>query len=119
MKDYLSIVKHEDSLTVCFYIENDKILEIGERMNEVNEEAYMNGENWSAFLDQYLAADHSEILDNMDPDPEAGMYAAYFELTPENENRAKKMVDLIEDLIENESKIFEFLESHGDEIEWD
>ena len=42
MSDYVKIIKDENSLSVCLYIEQKKLLEIGEKMNEINEEAYMN-----------------------------------------------------------------------------
>ncbi len=45
MNDYVSIVKYETVWSVCFYIEKDKPFKIDEKMNELNEEAYMNGYN--------------------------------------------------------------------------
>jgi hypothetical protein len=45
MNDYVSIVKTQKSLSVCLYVEQDKLLSVGERMNELNENAYMNGYN--------------------------------------------------------------------------
>ncbi len=118
-KDYVSIVKHENSLSVCFYLEQDKPFRIGEKMNELNEEAYMNGYNWEAFFDYYLTKHSSEVIKNMDPDPEAGMYVACYDLTSENEKKAEKFVEIIEDLIENEDKLYEIVKNEGNDIEWD
>ncbi len=119
MKDYTAIVKHEASLSVCFYIEQDKPFNIGEKMNELNEEAYMNGYNWEAFFNYYLSKYHKDVFENMDTDPEAGMYVAYYDLTPENEKKAEKFTEIIENLIENEEKIYEIVKNEGNEIEWD
>lgn len=88
-------------------------------MNEINEEAYMNGYNWDAFFNYYLAKNAPDILENMESDPEAGSYAAYFEDTRENEERAKRFADIIISLIENEEDIYKILREKGDEIEWD
>ncbi|TCI90623.1 Imm51 family immunity protein [Tenacibaculum sp. M341] len=119
MKDYVSIRKHETSLSVCFYIEKDKPFKIGEKMKQYNEEAYMNGYNWEAFFNYYLAKNYSEITINMNTDPEAGMYVAYYDLTSENEQRAENFVTIIENLIENEDTLYEIVKNEGNEIEWD
>ena len=121
MKDYLRIVKHEESnsLSVCFYIEQPKVLAIGNRMNEMNENAYMNGYNWEAFLNRYLALTHPAVLEGMGKDPEAGMYVAYYKMNSDNEQKANQLVKIIEHLVENESDLFQFLQQQGNQIEWD
>ncbi len=121
MKDYIEIVKSEEykSLTVRFYNEKDKPLKIGEKMCQINEEAYMNGYNWDAFLNYYLQKNNPEILEGLDPDPEAGSYFAHYELTKKNEEKAKKFSEIIIDLIENEDKIYEIVKNEGNNIEWD
>ncbi len=119
MQDYLAVIKHEDSLSVCFYIENDKPFAIGEKMNKIHDYAYMNGYNWEAVLDYYLTKNHPEILENMGSDPEAGMYVAYYDLTAENEEKARQLVEVIEDLVENEEKLYQLIKEDGDKIEWD
>ncbi len=43
---------------------------------EEKDEAYMNGYNWEAFLNFYLAKYFPEVMTGMSSDPEAGMYAA-------------------------------------------
>ena len=87
--------------------------------NEINEEAYMNGYNWDAFFNYYLEENAPDILESMESDPEAGSYAAYFEDTAENEQKAKRFADIIISLIENEEEIYKILREKGDEIEWD
>ena len=116
------------NIVLLFQNEVEKTLAIGEQMNEINEEAYMNGYNWDAFFNYYLAENAPDILESMesDPilesmesDPEAGSYAAYFEDTAENEQKAKRFADIIISLIENEEEIYKILREKGDEIEWD
>ncbi len=121
MKDYIAKIKHEGSgsISVCFYIEQDEIMSIGEKMEAINDMAYMNGYNWEAFLDYYLKKNHAEVLEGMGHDPEAGMYVAYYKGTAEDDKRADKLVEIIKDLVENESKIYKIVEEEGDEIEWD
>ena len=88
MADYTAIIKHGGSLSVCFYIEHDKPFAIGGKMSEINEEAYMNGYNREAFFDYCLPKYAPGVADGMETGPEAGVYAAYYPLTPENEARA-------------------------------
>ena len=119
MADYVKVLKYESGITVCFYIEDDEIFAIGEKMNELCDEAYMNGYNWEAFLSHYLKKNAPDLLEGMEPDPEAGMYAAYYSLTPENEQKAARFAELITSLIENEEELYRIVQEEGEEIEWD
>lgn len=108
----------QGNIVLYFGNENEKPLAVGHKMNEINEEAYMNGYNWDAFFNYYLAENAPDILENMESDPEAGSYVAYFEDTEENEQKAKRFADIIISLIENE-EIYKILQEKGAEIEWD
>ena len=56
----------------------------------------------------------------IDPDSEAGMYSVYIEdVNEETKDLAKRFVDIIEHLVENEHEIYDFLEEHAADIEWD
>lgn len=115
----VKVFKNENTIEVCFFIEHKSILAIGEKMNEINENAYMNGYNWEAFLKSYLEQKNPELLEEMETDPEAGTYVAYYKLTKENEDKAEKFSKLIQSLIENNEKIYTFLRENGNEIQWD
>lgn len=119
MEEYVIVTKEEDYISICFYIEQQKPFTIGEKMNEINEEAYMNGYNWEAFFNYYLEKNEPELLDGLDTDPEAGMYAAYYDVTPENEVKAEKFGKIICALIENEEELYRIVREEGDAIEWD
>lgn len=117
--DYIKINKSDHGIDVWFYNENDKPFAIGEKMNEINEEAYMNGYNWDALFNYYLAKYAPDILEELDSDPEAGSYAAHFALSEENEKRAERFVEMIISLIENEEELYRIVREKGAEIEWD
>jgi len=108
-----------NNVTICFHNEKDKPFAIGEKMNEFNEMAYMNGYNWNAIFTYYLSEKHPELLEGLEPDPEAGSYFAHYKLTPENVAKAEKFKNIIVDLIENEEKLYELVKNEGDKIEWD
>lgn len=109
----------QGNIVLYFGNENKKPLAVGQKMNEINEEAYMNGYNWDAFLNYYLTGNAPDILESMESDPKAGSYVAYFDDTAENEQKAKRFADIIIFLIENEEEIYKILREKGDEIEWD
>lgn len=117
--EYVKVIKSEDYISVCFYIEEEKPFAIGEKMGEIHEDAYMNGYNWEAFLNYYIENNAKELLDGLDTDPEAGMYTAYYDMLPENEVKAQKLANIISSLIENEEEIYSIVRDKGDEIEWD
>lgn len=119
MADYVKSFTTDDYAEVCFYIEHDNILAIGGKMNGIDENAYMNGYNWEAFFNCYLAKNAPELLEGMETDPEAGMYVAYYKLSDGNAAKAKRFEELIISLVENERELYDFLRENGGEIEWD
>lgn len=119
MADYVKVFNMENIVDICFYIDQDKILAIGDKINEICEYAEMSGYNWEALLNYYLEYNAPELLDGLGTDPEAGMYAAYYDLSSENEKKAEKFADIITHLVENEEELYSFVREHGDEIEWD
>ncbi len=119
MSKIANVVTGENYISVNFDVE-DKVLEIGEHMNELCDEAYMNGYNWEAFLNHYLEINAPEILSAIDTDSEAGMYSAYFnDVTEENKALAERYAEIINGLFENEDEIYSFLEDNAGDIEWD
>ncbi len=119
MKDYVKISKYDDCYDLAFYIEDEKVMAVGEKLEEINENAYMNGENWGILLDFYIEKTAPEFIDTYEVDAEAGMYAATFENSPEGEKAAQAMADIIISLVEDENKLINFVSEFGDEIEWD
>lgn len=119
MDSYVKWFKEDKYAEVCFYIDEQKIMEIGDKMNEIDEYAYMNGYNWEAFFNYYLEVNAPDLLEGMKTDPEAGMYVAYYDITPENEKKAEKFAEIINSLVENEEELYKFLRDNGDKIEWD
>lgn len=119
MPEYLDINSDKENISLVFYIEDKNIMEIGSKIERINSDAYMNGYNWEAFLNYYLQKQSPDVLENMDSDPEAGMYIAYYENVPENVVKVNKFKEIIEYLIENPDDIYEIVREHGNEIEWD
>ena len=52
--DYVKIMKYGNIINLTFNIEQDKPFDIGEKMNEICADAYMNGYNWEAFFNYCL-----------------------------------------------------------------
>lgn len=117
--EYAELFRDEDYFRVCFWIEEPQILAIGEKLEAINDQAYMNGYNWEALLRYYLEQNAPEVLEGMEPDPEAGSYAAYYPRRPENEAKAEKLLETICGLAEDEEGLCRLVREHGDEIEWD
>ena len=114
-----SVIKSEKSVSVCLFCESQRILDIGQKMGQINPEAYMNGYNWAEFLLYYLNIAAPDLLDSLEDDPEAGMCCLYYPLTRENEKKAERLHQMICDLIEDEERIYRLLREHGGKILWD
>lgn len=119
MNDYVSTYKYSNWVGVMFVVEAEKPFAVGQRLNDAHKMAYMNGYNWAALLDWYLAQNDPGLLEGLDHDPEAGSYSGIYPLTPENEVKAEKLAETIRDLVNNEEETFLLIQEHGDEIEWD
>lgn len=119
MRDYVSVLKYGNNVGVFFDVEAEKPFNLGKKMNAAHEMAYMNGYNWAALLDWYLGQHDPSLLEGLDADPEGGSYAAYYPLTPENEAKAEKVVEIIRALVEDEDGSCRLVREHGGEIEWD
>ncbi len=118
MSSYFSIVKQEDAVSGVFNIKEDKVFHIRHKINQINEDAYMNGYNREALLNYYLEEKCANLLDEMDVDSEASTYVAYYHLTKESIEKSKKAMSLMTEFIENEEKLFEFVIENNNEILW-
>lgn len=119
MSDYLQVFQFDGELSLTLDAGDDKVLAVGQKMEEANPDAYMNGYNWEAFWSYYLQKKDPDILSGMKTDPEAGMYAAYWPLSPENEARAGRFEELIRSLVEDGEELCRILREEGGAIEWD
>jgi hypothetical protein len=117
MTDFTSKSEHDGQYSVYFNIEDEKVMAIGEKMEAINEEAYMNGYNWEAFLNHYLQTNQPELLDGIDTDSEAGTYVAVYDKA--DSDKADKLVGVINGLVNDPDKIYSFLKQNGENIEWD
>lgn len=116
---YVRIIDDGDGkIAVLLEVEHDKVLELGDRLGEINEAAYMNGYNWDALIRHYLKNNAPDILEAMDTDPEAGLYDAYFKESDANRDKAKRLADMLTSLINNEQELCRIVREEGDKINW-
>lgn len=116
MNNFVTKNENDDQFSVYFNIEADEVMAIGEKMEAINEQAYMNGYNWEAFLNCYLQNNNPELLDGLDTDSEAGTYVALYDKS--DSDKADKLVSVINELVNNPGKIYSFLEEKGENVEW-
>lgn len=119
MSKYVNVGVYDDGISLTFNITGDEPFAIGEKMNEIDYRAYMNGYNWEAFLFHYLSKHNPNVLEGFDTDPEAGMFAGYYDYSEENIAKAKEFEKIIIHLLENEDEIYAFLKKEVENIDWD
>ncbi len=120
MATFVELHTGEDSISVSFDVGTPAIMTLGERMNELCPEAYMNGYNWDVFLNAYLEENKPEVLEEIESDPEAEMYCVYFnEVNDETKAMAEELAAMIEDLLSDEDAVLSFLKNNEDSIGWD
>jgi hypothetical protein len=133
MADYVKkiITENPKCISICFFIEQNIVMEMGKKIKKTVSNTFgkiiirlfpnvalMNGYDWEAFINYYLQKNHLNILLNMQTDPEAGMYVAFYNFSAENEKKADKLIDIIIELMENESKLLEKIKTDGKLIKW-
>ena len=119
MSDYVSVFQYKDNVGISFDVGAEKPFHVGEQMNAAHEMAYMNGYNWDAFFNYYLAENAPDILEGLESNPEAGSYTAFCEPGGENEKKAERFAQIIISLIEHEDELYQIVREKGDEVEWD
>ena len=112
---FVSVNVEEDFISVSFDAGEEALMELGSKMNDVCESAYMNGYNWDAFINAYLSENEPGLLECIESDPEAEMYCVYVE----DEETAEALASVIEELLADESSVLSFLASNASSIEWD
>lgn len=117
MNTFVTKNENDEQISVYFNIEADEVMAIGEKMEAINDQAYMNGYNWEAFLNHYLQVNNPGLLDGLNTDSEAGSYVAIYDNA--QASKADGLIEVINSLMNNPAKIYSFLEENGEEIEWD
>jgi len=107
------------SISVCVYNENEGIFQLGERLNERFEEAYMNGYNWDALIRFYVGKVDPDLMKDVETDPEAGMFSAYMPHTADNLEKMRRFESHIRKLVSDEAALFKFIDENIEAIQWD
>ena len=108
-----------DSISVYVYNEHDELLALGKHINAKHEEAYMNGYNWDALIRFYVGQKDPELLAEVETDPEAAMFSAYMNYSPENLGKMKRFEVHVKTMLSNNDELIAFVNANSDKIEWD
>ena len=108
-----------DSISLCVFIENEDLLQLGDRINAKYEQAYMNGYNWDALITHYVKKRNPDLANLVTSDPEAGMYSAFMAFSDDNLAKMKMFESYVRELLSDEQKLMEFISENESEIEWD
>ena len=79
----------------------------------------MNGYNWDALIRYYVTTLDPELMDEIESDPEAGMYSGYMSFSPDNVRKMKKFESHVRAMVADENKLMQFIDENYDDIEWD
>ena len=108
-----------ESISVCLYSDNADVAALGERINARFEEAYMNGYNWDALIRFYVGKADPSLANEVNTDPEAGMFSAYMSYSPGNLEKMKRLESHLRAMLADEEALMEFIALNREQIEWD
>lgn len=118
LSDYISVVKTETHIAVLLDCEHEITDAIGKKMSEINTVINMNGYNWAVFFNYYLSKYTPDVMQEMETEPDADIFAAVYPLTSEGVERIERLVGIIRNLVSNEEEIYRIVRENGHEIEW-
>ena len=111
---------YEDYISVSFDVGTPELMALGDKMNEICDQAYMNGYNWDAFLNSYIEENKPELLEVIESDPEADMYCLYInDVNDDAIAMAEELAAMLESFLSDEEAVLSFLKCNEDNIEWD
>ena len=120
MADLVRMSVYEDYISISFDVGTPELMTLGDKMNEICDQAYMNGYNWDAFLNSYIEENKPELLELIDSDPEADMYCVYInDVNDDTKAMAEELAAMLESFLSDEGAVLSFLKSNEDNIEWD
>lgn len=119
MLNYVTKEQNEYEVYACFSIENDKLLQIGEKSAKISPKAYLNCYNWDALLYHYMEHNAPDLLIDLDTDVEEDDFIAIYQLNDTNLSKVDKFIKIIQDFVENEESLFDYIKTHESEIDWD
>lgn len=116
-QDYLDFYEHNGDVVLTINVDSDYLIKIGKEIEELCNEAYMNGYNWEVFIYFYIFKRSEELLNGLQFDSEAAMFVAIYE--KKQKKSAKKLYELFSMLLENPKEIHDFLKQYCNEIKWE
>ncbi len=120
MAELVNVNIGEDDITISFDTGAPEIMALGRKMNEICEEAYMNGYNWTAFVEYYLEVNRPGLLDVFEFDPEADTFCVLInDADSEAKGFANELEEILEKLLSDEDATLSFLEGNMDNIGWE
>ncbi|MDR1872698.1 MAG: immunity 51 family protein [Deltaproteobacteria bacterium] len=78
----------------------------------------LDGHNWTLFFLSYLEKYAEDLTVDLKSDSTAAFCLLYYDLTPENQVKARRVYDMIQRLLRNPKEVFLFLRSDGQDIKW-
>lgn len=118
MSTKATAIQHADFVSVNLDVVAPDLLTIGVQMRQINPEALMNGYNWDAFIDRYLAMNYPIMREGLDRDPEPGTYVGLYANDALGNKKADTLVKILNDLIAKPEKIYAYMQEDGDGVEW-
>ncbi len=116
---FLSYFNNGSDSGVCLSVEDDSVFALGERVNEIEDMAYMNGYNWEVLIRFYLAKEYPVLLEGLECDSEAGLFVGYYSDGVSGKEKADKLYGVLEAFVGDEQVVCGFVERYGKEIEWE
>lgn len=103
---------------VILEVASEAMQTLGAKLNEISEEAYMNGYNWEVLINYYLTQKYPQLLHGLTTDPEAEKYIASYAGVKADE-KAAELLDVLQQFITDEAGLCAFVKNYQNEIEWD
>lgn len=119
MSDYIEMGRTETDVTVDFYMTNDRVMALMEKLVAVDPDILMSSHDWETLWMYCIKKKDPDILTGMKSVLDMTGFTAIWPLSPENEDRAGRFAALLRSMTEEEEELCRVVREEGGEIEWE
>ena len=119
MSDYIEMGRTETDVTVDFYMTNDRVMALMEKLVAVDPDILMSSHDWETLWMYCIKKKDPDILTGMKSVLDMTGFTAIWPLSPENEARAARFAALIRSMVEDGEELCRIVREEGGAIEWE
>lgn len=113
MSKYASYDIFENDIVVNFNAEDEKVKKVTEK---IKENSYAQSYDWNDFFDFYLSKKNPNLHEELKKEHGNANYLGKYRKSLISEDKANKLVDLLNQFVDSEEDTYNFFQQYGNEM---